>query len=88
MDNKNVFIAGVINVSFAFGSCFFWNASANRKALPQQQEEKVTENNITPNINQNVKDKTISRVDAINNFYFPDDINNFYIFKQIYWCIR
>ena len=67
MDNKNVFIAIALSMSvLLFWAAFFETPQQTERALPQQQEEKVTENNITPNINQNVKDKTISRVDAIN----------------------
>tara|TARA_B100001559_G_C16484152_1_gene615174 strand:- start:220 stop:1902 length:1683 start_codon:yes stop_codon:yes gene_type:complete len=67
MDNKNVFIAIALSMSvLLFWAAFFETPQQTEKASPQKQEKKVTENNITPNINQNLKDKTIPRVEAIN----------------------
>ena len=67
MDNKNVFIAIALSMSvLLFWAAFFETPQQTERASPQKQEKKVTENNITPNINQNLKDKTIPRVEAIN----------------------
>tara|TARA_Y100000996_G_scaffold316209_1_gene252395 strand:+ start:662 stop:2344 length:1683 start_codon:yes stop_codon:yes gene_type:complete len=67
MDNKNVFIAIALSMSvLLFWAAFFETPQQTEKALPQQQEKTISENNITPNINQNIRDITISRVEAIN----------------------
>ena len=68
MDNKNVFIAIALSMSvLLFWAAFFETPQQTERALPQQQEEKVTENNITPNINQNVKDKPYLELRLLTN---------------------
>ena len=64
MDNKNVFIAIALSMSvLLFWAAFFETprqANTN-KNLPQNEQIKPSENNITPNIDATIKVKTISK---------------------------
>ena len=68
MDNKNVFIAIALSMSvLLFWAAFFETprqANTN-KNLPQNEQIKPSENNITPNIDATIKVKTISREESL-----------------------
>ena len=67
MDNKNVFIAIALSMSvLLFWAAFFENPRpVNNQA--DQQQKKVNETNITPNINESIKVETITREDSIKS---------------------
>ena len=67
MDNKNVFIAIALSMSvLLFWAAFFENPKPiNNENI--QQQKKTSENTITPNINETLKIKTITRKDSINS---------------------
>ena len=68
MDNKNVFVAIALSMSVLL----FWGAFFEKPkpldeniSLVQTEKKVVGENNIAPNINQNLKIETISRKESI-----------------------
>ena len=68
MDNKNVFIAIALSMSvLLFWAAFFETPKPinNNEGVPQQQ--KSNESSITPNINETLKVKAISREESISN---------------------
>ena len=68
MDNKNVFIAIALSMSvLLFWAAFFETPKPinNNEGVPQQQ--KSNESSITPNINETLKVKTITREESISN---------------------
>ncbi len=66
MDNKNVFIAIALSMSvLLFWAAFFEQPKPVNKNLSQQEEKSNNENIITPNINETLKIKKISRNEAI-----------------------
>ena len=68
MDNKNVFIAIALSMSvLLFWAAFFETPKPinNNEGVPQQQ--KSNESSITPNINETLKVKTITREESIIN---------------------
>jgi YidC/Oxa1 family membrane protein insertase len=69
MDNKNVFVAIALSMSVLL----FWGAFFEQPkpideniSLVQTKKKVVGENNIAPNINQNLKIETISRKESVN----------------------
>ncbi len=67
MDNKNVFIAIALSMSvLLFWAAFFESPRPANKSVPQQ-ETKVNENIITPNINESLKIEKISREESIKS---------------------
>ncbi len=67
MDNKNVFIAIALSMSvLLFWAAFFETPRPASNNEPQQ-EKKVEENVITPNINETLKVSTVSREDSIKS---------------------
>tara|TARA_A100001011_G_C14275399_1_gene828964 strand:- start:76 stop:1767 length:1692 start_codon:yes stop_codon:yes gene_type:complete len=70
MDNKNVFIAIALSMSvLLFWGAFFETPKPIEKNLSEQSLKKKVENknsNITPNINEVTKTKTVSREDSIS----------------------
>ena len=66
MDNKNVFIAIALSMSvLLFWAAFFEQPKPVNKNLSQQEGKSNNENIITPNINETLKIKKISRNEAI-----------------------
>ena len=67
MDNKNVFIAIALSMSvLLFWAAFFESPRpVNNNTI--QKQKKATENVITPNINETLKVKAISREESISN---------------------
>ena len=66
MDNKNVFIAIALSMSvLLFWAAFFEQPKPVNKNLSQQEEKSNNENIITPNINETLEIKKISRNEAI-----------------------
>ena len=65
MDNKNVFVAIALSMSvLLFWAAFFEEPRPIQKSSSQQEKN---DNVITPNINESLKIKTVSREDSINN---------------------
>ena len=65
MDNKNVFVAIALSMSvLLFWAAFFEEPRPIQKNSSQQEKN---DNIITPNINESLKIKTVSREDSINN---------------------
>ncbi len=67
MDNKNVFIAIALSMSVLLFWAAFFETPKQTNNENVQQQKKSNENTITPNINETLKIKTISREDSINN---------------------
>ena len=66
MDNKNVFIAIALSMSvLLFWAAFFETPKTVNDQI--NQEEKIEENVITPNINESLKPNIISREDSLSN---------------------
>ena len=68
MDNKNVFIAIALSMSvLLFWAAFFPPPEPTKKNVTTELKEKnnLVENNILPNINETVEDKSISREQSI-----------------------
>jgi len=70
MDNKNVFIAIALSMSvLLFWGAFFETPKPVTKDLPQQtlqSNTKNTDNNLTPNINETIEIKSVSRIESIS----------------------
>ena len=68
MDNKNVFIAIVLSMSVLlfWGAFFETPAPIEKKQTKNLQEKIENKNNLTPDINETLKIKSISREDSIN----------------------
>jgi YidC/Oxa1 family membrane protein insertase len=69
MDNKNVFIAIALSMSvLLFWGAFFETPAPIKKDITKQDLQKKIENNnsLTPDINESLKIKSISREDSIN----------------------
>ncbi len=68
MDNKNVFVAIALSMSvLLFWAAFFETPKQTNENLPQSQETKKSEDNITPSIDTSLKVKIISREESIIN---------------------
>ncbi len=69
MDNKNVFIAIALSMSvLLFWAAFFESPKPTNKINNENlQQQSSNENTITPNINENLKLKTVSRTESINS---------------------
>ncbi len=72
MDNKNVFIAIALSMSVLLFWAMFVEAPKPQqneliKEKVQKQSNEENLNDISPNINQNIETKTITRSEAINN---------------------
>ena len=68
MDNKNVFVAIALSMSvLLFWAAFFETPKQTNENLPQSQETKKNEDNITPSIDTSLKVKIISREESIIN---------------------
>ena len=66
MDNKNVFVAIALSMSvLLFWAAFFETPKQTNENLPQSQETKKSEDNITPSIDTSLKVKIISREESI-----------------------
>ena len=66
MDNRNVFVAIALSMSvLLFWAAFFETPRPVEKDQIQNQDKVKTENSITPNINEIIKLKEISREEAI-----------------------
>ncbi len=66
MDNKNVFIAIALSMSVLLFWAAFFESPKPLKNENIQQQKKTNDNTITPNINETLKIKKISREDSIN----------------------
>ena len=70
MDNKNVFIAIALSMSvLLFWGAFFETPKPVTKDLPQQTLQgntKNTDNNLTPNIDETIEIKSVSRIESIS----------------------
>ena len=67
MDNKNVFIAIALSMSVLLFWAAFFESPRPVSDKTIQQQTKVSENGITPNINESLKIDTISRGDSLKN---------------------
>ena len=66
MDNRNVFVAIALSMSvLLFWAAFFETPRPVEKDQIQNKDKVKTENSITPNINEMLKLKEISREEAI-----------------------
>ena len=72
MDNKNVFIAIALSMSVLLFWAMFVEATKPQqneliKEKVQKQSNEENLNDISPNINQNIETKTMTRSEATNN---------------------
>ena len=68
MENKNVFVAIALSMAvLLFWGAFFETPKSVDKNLQQQNiKETIKDNNISPNINEILEVKSITREDSIN----------------------
>ncbi len=67
MDNKNVFIAIALSMSVLLFWAAFFETPRPKKDNIAQEQNKVSEDKITPNISESFKIETVSRKDALKN---------------------
>ncbi len=67
MDNKNVFIAIALSMSVLLFWAAFFETPRPKKDNIVQEQNKVSEDKITPNISESFKIETVSRKDALKN---------------------
>ncbi len=67
-NNKNVFVAIALSMSvLLFWAAFFETPKQTNTTSSQLKEQKRNENNITPNVNSNLKVKIITREESLKN---------------------
>ena len=68
MDNKNVFIAIALSMSvLLFWAAFFETPKPTANKVSQKQDEKINDSLISPNINETIEVKAISRKESLKN---------------------